>query len=563
MVSVLTTGGSAADEPLCRATFTDVSALKRAQAARTLLADASAALASSLAYSETVAAVGNLLVPTFADLCLVDLIRPGGEHERIAAFAGTIPFEVCDAMRAAAFHSTPPSAQERVLLTGQTVELFGETCVEAVPAEVADGVQPTGVLAVPLAVRGRCLGVLSLFFLDSTRSYASSDLALAEDLGRRIAVALDNAYLYGEAQEAVRARDNVLSLVSHDLRNQLSAVLLGIESVVAMAPSTDRRKDRRRLDIVRRNAELMHKMTDDLLDVSSIEAGTLAMSCAPSSLRALLMDAHESAAPIARDAGIELAVAVPPGDATVLCDRERTLQVLANLIGNAAKFVPRGGKVGLRAERDEAAWSLIVEDNGPGIARDAQRHIFERHWQARATARKGHGLGLYISKKIVEGMGGKISVESDLGRGATFAIRLPSAPATELRPIEGEVLVIDDNSDLRGSVAEVLSRRGYQVLEAADGQEAFEILESRVSTKIVLLDLHMPRMDGRAFLGSLRADPRVASLPVVLMSSERDFERNTGDLVVDGYLPKPFAEERLLEIVRRLGGFPSRDAWSS
>jgi signal transduction histidine kinase/CheY-like chemotaxis protein len=521
-----------------------------------VLSDASAALGAVLEPSAMAASVTRLVVPVLADICFVDLFDRGdGQHlERAVALAEPSKAPLHEGLRRAPVADASSSAQERARLTGQTLHLHGRDCDAVVPEDLQETIGATSAVVVPLCTRDECVGVLTLL-MTSGRVYGPNDVAVVEDLGRRMTAAIDNAFLYKQVENAVRARDDILSLVSHDLRNQLSAVLLGIASVVSGAPDTDRRKDRRRLDIVRRNAELMHKMTDDLLDLSSIEAGTLAISCESWSLRPLLQEALDSTSPLAKQRSIDLSMLTPIEDVAVNCDRERVLQVLANLIGNAVKFVPTGGRIVLRTEREPGFARILVEDNGPGIPKELQRRVFERRWQARETARKGHGLGLYISKKMVEGMGGRISVDSDLGRGATIILTLPLAEMPIVAG-DGEVLIVDDNRDLRESVAHILTRNGYRVVEAGDGHDALELLRGEGRPCVVLLDLNMPRIDGRGFLAAVRADSRLAGVPVVLMSSERDIERRSTEFGVEGVLPKPFTEERLLEVVAR---FDSRE----
>jgi signal transduction histidine kinase len=262
---------------------------------------------------------------------------------------------------------------------------------------------------------------------ESRRAYDAERLSFAEEIASRVASAIDNAQMYRRAQRAVRAREDVLSIVSHDLKNQLSAIMMGVAAITAAAPANERRRERRKLEIISRAGRRMERMTSDLLDLSSIEAGHLAMERTEVEVETLLGECAETWLPVTRDKGMVLEVS--PADPTlrVTCDRERVQQVFANLIGNSLKFTQPGpgGAIRIAAEPCGAMVHFSVKDTGPGIPRTQQRHLFNRYWQAEETARRGRGLGLYIAKGIVELLGGSIWVESKAGEGAAFFFTLP------------------------------------------------------------------------------------------------------------------------------------------
>ena len=231
-----------------------------------------------------------------------------------------------------------------------------------------------------------------------------------------------------QVEQARRARENVLAIVSHDLRSPLTAVLLGIgyvKRVVGEGKSTGNLDGA--LDAVQRSAESMKRLVDDLLDAARIESGRFRLEPALQRLVPILEDAVESArlAAQARRIGIDLEAGA--GEHLVRCDRQRLTQVLANLIGNAVKFSPEGARVELRL-REEGEWLRIdVRDWGPGIAEADLPQVFTRYWQAADTAHMGTGLGLFIARTIVESHGGRIGVESRLGEGSTFSVYLRRA----------------------------------------------------------------------------------------------------------------------------------------
>ncbi|HKP74684.1 MAG TPA: ATP-binding protein [Longimicrobiaceae bacterium] len=237
---------------------------------------------------------------------------------------------------------------------------------------------------------------------------------------------LDREHQAREAAEAaVRARDEVLRIVAHDIGNSLSAVKIHALVLERTLPGDDSEAHKRTAAIRDLTAQ-MDRLRQDLLDVAAIEAGRLSVEPVPTDVGEVLRDAVEALSALASQKGAALSAEVAPGLPRVPADRERVLQVLANLGGNAVKFTAAGGSVVLSAERDEAGGVRVsCADTGPGIAAEDLPHVFDRFWQARSTRRAGAGLGLAIAKGIVEAHGGAITAESTVGQGSTFAFTLP------------------------------------------------------------------------------------------------------------------------------------------
>ncbi len=232
--------------------------------------------------------------------------------------------------------------------------------------------------------------------------------------------------LYDQAQQAIKSRDELLATVSHDLRNPLSTIAM-VASLMLVAPAHDEaaKRLRRHAEKLDRAVKRMEHLIRDLQDLASIENGHLSLSPNPTPLAMLLADAIEAQSQAAQAKGIKLLSDTSDPGIWVACDRERVLQVLANLVGNAIKFTPEGGTVELRCLRRSSDICLSVADTGPGIAAEELPRVFERFWQSKSIARTGSGLGLAISKGIIDRHGGEIWVESELGRGATFSFTLP------------------------------------------------------------------------------------------------------------------------------------------
>ncbi|MFL5383484.1 MAG: ATP-binding protein [Longimicrobiaceae bacterium] len=228
------------------------------------------------------------------------------------------------------------------------------------------------------------------------------------------------------AEAAVRARDEVLRIVAHDIGNSLSAVKIHALVLERTLPAGDG-EARKRTTAIRDLTVQMDRLRQDLLDVAAIEAGRLAVEPVELEVDAVVAEAVEALAGVAAEKGVALSAAVEDGLPRVFADRERVLQVLANLAGNAVKFTPSGGRVEVSAARAGDEVRVAVRDTGPGIAAEDLPYVFDRFWQARSTRRAGAGLGLAIAKGIVEAHGGAISAESIAGEGSTFAFTLPVA----------------------------------------------------------------------------------------------------------------------------------------
>ena len=229
--------------------------------------------------------------------------------------------------------------------------------------------------------------------------------------------------MYEEARQAIDAREEVLKIVSHDLRNPLSTISMSSSLMLEVPLAEDQRK--KQLSMIKRAGERMNRMIQDLLDVAKLEAGRLAIEAKPVEIAALLTEAEEMLRPLAADKGLTLETRVVPGLPSVSADGGRVLQVLSNLVGNAIKFTPSGGSVTIRAEPDGSGVRMSVADTGSGIPAEQLPRVFGRFWQANTSDRRGIGLGLAISKGIVEAHGGKIWVESRVGEGTTFYFTLP------------------------------------------------------------------------------------------------------------------------------------------
>jgi signal transduction histidine kinase len=281
-----------------------------------------------------------------------------------------------------------------------------------------------------MTARKQVLGVLTVALADdSNRQYSAVQQELVEELARRAGLAVDNARLYRRESDAVRQREEMLAIVSHDLKNPLGAISLSATLLQrdASASGSDDKKTRRQLETIQRSASRMEDLIADLLDVGSLQAGRLSIEPRPEDPAELVRDAIESIEPVARAKGIELRAKEAPRDVAVEADRRRMAQVLGNVIGNAVKFCKTGDRVGVSVRREGNEVVFEVADTGPGIQTDEVAHLFEPYWSAARHGKRGTGLGLYIAKGMIEAHGGRIWVESVPGKGSQFFFTLPLA----------------------------------------------------------------------------------------------------------------------------------------
>jgi PAS domain S-box-containing protein len=387
----------------CIFIITDITERKRAEDAQRFLARAGSELASSLDDGAMLERVARLTVPDWADTCSIHLREDTGPQCVATAHEGPSPRASEAEARAVA----------RVLASGMP-ELRAES-----------GPCPLACLHVPLLARNQTVGVLSLS--RARRPYDARDLELAQELARRTALAIDNARLYRETQQAVRLREEFLSIASHELKTPISALQLQIHTLLTLSrtpagPPPERL--RRGLEAVDRQVRRQTQLINDLLDVSRISAGRLQLHPEPLELSTLVREVAERFEPELARSGSPLQLQLSE-ETRGQWDRLRLDQVLTNLLSNAMKY-GRGNPIALSTEVEAARVRISVKDGGIGIAPEALSRLFNRFERAVSERNYGgFGLGLWIARQIIEAMGGRIHVASELGVGSTFTVELP------------------------------------------------------------------------------------------------------------------------------------------
>ncbi|MDX1673701.1 MAG: PAS domain-containing sensor histidine kinase [Longimicrobiales bacterium] len=411
----------------------DVTEQKKAEHTQRFLADASSVLARSLDYEATMAGLARIALPHLADWCVIDVAAESGVTRIQATHSDPELDPVVRELQRYPPEASRPHPTLTVLETGKP-ELIERVTDEFLRGIAADDrhlelLRRLGVgslLVVPLVARDRTLGAFALVSSDPARPFGSDDILLAEELGRRAALAVDNARLYEAAREAVAARDEVLAVVSHDLGNPLSAIRVSARVLDRMldAQKIDDAGDQ--VDAIRQAADQMERLIRDLLEIRRIESGRLRLVRRPERVTELVERAARSVRGLAEEKSVTLERAVAAGLPEMMrVDADRVHQIFSNLVGNALKFTPPGGTITIGADPAGDGIRFWVRDTGPGMPSDALPHVFDRFWQAKQHGSPGVGLGLAIARGLTEAHGGTVDVESREGHGSTFSFEIP------------------------------------------------------------------------------------------------------------------------------------------
>jgi len=561
------------------ASIHDITERKTAERNTRFLADAGEILSRSLDYEETLRAISALIVPRFADWCFIDLVEEDGGYRRIAVGHPSGPEHEVIAQRLHRTYAPKKTLHgfSQTLWKGRTVVM------NDVPDDVLIGASrdeehrdlllSMGMrcfISVPMTTHGTTFGVITFLGTNVRRRFEPADVALAEEVARRVALAVDNARLYRSAQEANRAKDEFLANLSHELRTPLTAILGWVH--LLQLGDLEPAQLTLGLQTIRQSGEAQARLVDELLDVSRIITGKLHLNPAAIVLADVVSSAVAAIRPAADAKRQQIEVDVRAPEARVFGDASRLQQVFWNLLSNAVKFTPPGGVVRVSLTSDGENVVAQVADTGEGIAPEFVPHVFERFRQAATggRSRAGLGLGLAIAKELVEMHGGAIEVRSaGRGAGSTFTVTLPSH-TEEVKPRARtigraerrdeklrslRVLLVEDDEATLMLLATVLSSFGATVTTASSASDA-ESLLGTFEPQILITDIEMPGSDGVSLLHMLRA-AKYATLPAIAVSgyadeASRDRVRAAG---FNGFVAKPLDPIVLAdEILRAIAG---------
>jgi PAS domain S-box-containing protein len=413
----------------------DITHRKRLELAQQFLLEVSRASSGSMDIDTILRSLVSLVVPRHADYCAMYLMAPQGNLEK-AAFARAPANGEGDVAHLLRVYGTNKKANPMIAEVARSGEpLIVPRVSDADLARLVRGgrhhllLRKLGlrsIMALPLRGRERVLGVICYMRTATDKPFEGHRVALAREMAERVALALDNADLLKRAREATRIRDEVLRVVAHDLRNPLNTISLTSDFLHEKLAGPHSESWLSKLDIIIRSVAQANRLIEDLLDVARMETGTLSIEPIPTSVRQLVSDVVQTHQPLAEAKRISLRASVGADAAIVLADPARVVQVFSNLIGNAIKFCPEETEIVLEAAQHNGRVRFSIRDQGKGIAEPDQEHLFDPFWQAR-KGKGGVGLGLPIAKAIVQAHGGRMWLDSKLGRGSTFFFTLPLA----------------------------------------------------------------------------------------------------------------------------------------
>jgi signal transduction histidine kinase len=399
------------------------------------LLEGSARLLATLDYDATLATLANLCVTGVADWAVVFCTDDHGHPERVEVVhrdrEKDAPAKALKELLRGhdgihpvveAFNSRTPRLVEHV-----DAEVLDTLCHNSHEAELVRELGANSLLILPMVARGKQIGGLVLMRSAEHRTFDDGDLALAEDIAARGALALDNAKLFDEAGRANRARSDLLAVVSHDLRTPLTAIV-GYADLLAMGiPHALPAESAAQVERIRKSAQHLMYLMNELLTFTRLDAGHEQLQVRDVDVRDVVREVAAFVEPSARANGLRLATSLPAEPVPLRTDPDKLRQVLLNLAGNAVKYTP-DGEVRLTLSPDGNHGAVVqVQDTGVGISTEDLSKIYEPFWQVDATKRShdgGTGLGLSIVRRMVDLLGGRVEVQSELGRGTTFIVRV-------------------------------------------------------------------------------------------------------------------------------------------
>ena len=542
-------------------------ARKQAEENLRFLSETGNVLSALVDLESTMQKIARLAVPMLADWCVVNIFGQFGEAEYVAQAHRHVHREPA-LKRLVDYSARVRGSSVLSHEENGTTEFQSEVSQAALDAIARDAehrallaeLNPVSFIVVPLSVRERVIGCITFANAESGRHYSAADVEMASELAHRAAVAIDNARLYKELKEAQRQKDDFLAMLAHELRNPLAAILYANELLKMTGDS-----DSQAAEVIDRQLATLTHLIDDLLDVSRITQDKIQLKKVPTDGAAVARRALATARPLIESRSHELVVDISDQPMPLEVDLVRVEQILVNLLTNAAKYTPEGGRITVRAfpSSDQAIFN--VQDTGVGIPAEMLPRVFELFTQVDQSldrSQGGLGIGLTVVRKLVEKHGGRVSVKSEgPGCGSEFAVGLPLARglAVDAAPTDAptltansaqKVLVVDDNVDTAQSISTLLERKGYTAAMAHDGHSALELARS-FAPDVVLLDLGLPGLDGYRVAQLLRKEAEFANTRLIALSGygQPADKQRSQEAGFNEHLVKPVAFQTLLTML--------------
>lgn len=542
------------------------------------LADASRMLSSTLDFEATLRTLARIPIPQLADTSLVTLTDQGSctrsqiswadpiegcalpLHEQSCQLAGWLADLVARLLSTSKTHHSTHLQEAKAPVEASATATTNEPAAPP-PVEC--------VLILPLTARARVYGALILARRPGSSPFDSRDVALADELAGRAAIALDNSLLVRDIQEADRHKNEFLAMLAHELRNPLAPIknaveLLRLQNLQPQDFAWAR-------ELIERQVNHLVRLVDDLLDVSRITRGKIRLEMKLQNAAHIVASAVETSRPLIESHQHHLTITLPDKPLWMMADATRLAQVLSNLLTNAAKYTPDGGTISVSVSRENDLAIFRIRDSGEGIPREMLARIFDMFAQVDQSLARSHGglgVGLTLVRRLVEMHEGSVQAHSDgPDKGSEFVVRIPAQAEAAAEPAPGQlstslqsyrpsrILVVDDNVDAAESLAVLLEINGHEVHLAHDGTAALDAAGVH-QPDAVLLDIGLPGLDGYQVAERLRAQPETKSALLIAVSGygrEADL-RSSRIAGFDHHLIKPVNVDELLKLLAMPAG---------
>jgi PAS domain S-box-containing protein len=551
-------------------TLRDITERVRTDKFQRFLTEVATALAEGGLILDVIAhRLSELVIKNMADICILETFAEGDSNATIKVLCKNTDPDFLSALTdltetKRAFSQVLLKSRQSLLIESVAEEHLSLLASTDSQLALLQSLNLVSVMSVPLLAHQKFIGNMVLISTNYANQFHESDLRLAEEVALRAALSFENSYLYKESQKAIATREDILAVVSHDLKSPLTTIKL-IGQTLSVLDTTDKKVYENLSKKIEKSANQMQVLIGDLLDFAKIQSGTFSVVGNSESITVAVNEIVETLQSQAELKELNLLVDLPTDLPEVNIDFTRTTQVISNLLGNALKFTPAGGTIKVSAIARENDVLVKVSDTGPGIPADCLTLIFDRFWQAEATKHKGSGLGLSIAKGIVQAQGGSIWAESELQKGSTFCFTLPLA---EVRPavarevkslnkkLQGaRILVVDDSPDSLFLIKHLLENLGAEVTVAESVKSALSSLKFSMPN-ILFTDIEMPDESGYDLLAQLRnsSNSKNNSIPVVALtghSSEKDVAK-IESAGFDLYLSKPINIQKMVSAILQL-----------
>lgn len=557
---------------LMTVTLRDITDRVRIEKAQQLLAEVGSALAEGgLNLEKMIQRLAEVSVKNLGDYCILNVACANSECDILKVVANDPnnnrkSDDLSSLIKSGAFSHLIVKSEESLLIENVTDYQCSLLANNEAELQLLYNLNLVSLMSVPLIAKQKYIGTLVIISTTANRRYHDLDLRLAEAVALRAALSIENSHLYNESQKAIASREEILAIVSHDLKSPLTTIKL-IGETLQLLDSPDKKTCDSLAKKINKSVKQMQVLIGDLLDFAKIQSGSFSVSKQAENFLDALRETTESVQAQAEANHQSLVMDFADDLPKVNIDLPRIVQVISNLLSNAIKFTPASGTIKISAAVLKSDVLVSVSDTGPGIAAENLTKIFDRFWQVDSAKHKGSGLGLSIAKGIIQAHGGKIWAESELQKGTTFYFTLPIADSEKFEisrqpidasnpstsPLRGQhILVVDDSPDNLFLIKHLLESMGAEVSVAENVKTALSRIKFSLPN-ILFTDIEMPEESGYDLLSQLResSDSPNNPIPVIALTGHED-KQELDKIKAAGFdlcLSKPVSLEKLVAAI--------------